>query len=309
MSILHRNNTCAPTTTPPTHNYNSLVTRQITNGNKVTVSDFPFTWNNYTYISHIAYVNDGKQRPLILVWPNYAGEKQFDIDQAVFLAKCGYTAISIDMYKETSYENGVSYSKSQRNPLKTDSREQIVNHFKGAFTAYNWWQLHPKQWRDFQSKFLTAARSHPSSHPTYCAAIGYCFGGQCCLEQVRNGDDIQGIVSFHGVLQSDPMSNEMEPWFAGHGRRRLQPHELPDDSKFNSKCTILIENGILDDHTDTTARQRFAEEMYHHGCKNVQFHDHYNAEHGFALAPGVISTKYEELSDRRSTISMFNMLL
>ena len=91
MSILHRNNTCAPTTTPPTHNYNSLVTRQITNGNKVTVSDFPFTWNNYTYISHIAYVNDGKQRPLILVWPNYAGEKQFDIDQAVFLAKCGYT--------------------------------------------------------------------------------------------------------------------------------------------------------------------------------------------------------------------------
>ena len=218
-------------------------------------------------------------------------------------------AISIDMYKETSYENGVSYSKSQRNPLKTDSREQIVNHFKGAFTAYNWWQLHPKQWRDFQSKFLTAARSHPSSHPTYCAAIGYCFGGQCCLEQVRNGDDIQGIVSFHGVLQSDPMSNEMEPWFAGHGRRRLQPHELPDDSKFNSKCTILIENGILDDHTDTTARQRFAEEMYHHGCKNVQFHDHYNAEHGFALAPGVISTKYEELSDRRSTISMFNMFL
>ena len=38
--------------------------------------------------------------------------------------------------------------------------------------------------------------------------------------------------------------------------------------------------------------------------KNVRFHDHYDAKHGFALAPGVISNEYHELSDRRSTISM-----
>ena len=68
---------------------------------------------------------------------------------------------------------------------------------------------------------------------------------------------------------------------------------------------LTIENGILDDHVDTIARQRFAEEMNMHGVKNLQFHDHYNSEHGFALAPGVISTKYDEPSDRRSTISMF----
>ena len=127
------------------------------------------------------------------------------------------------------------------------------------------------------------------------------------MESVRAGDSIQGVVSFHGVLQSDPMSNVHEPWASGRSRRRLQPHELPDDSSFNSTCTILIENGILDAHVDATARQRFAEEMFHHGCKNVQFHDHYNAHHGFALAKGVISTKYEELSDRRSTLSMLSM--
>ena len=120
-----------------------------------------------------------------------------------------------------------------------------------------------------------------------------------------SGDDIQGIVSFHGVLQNDPISNVKEPWVKPRPRRRYEFHELPDDSKFSSDCAILIENGILDDHVDTIARQRFAEEMNMHGVKNLQFHDHYNSEHGFALAPGVISTKYDEPSDRRSTISMF----
>ena len=142
-----------------------------------------------------------KAKPLILIFPNYAGEKQFDIDQAVFLARCGYTAVSVDMYQETPYENGVSYPKSNRNPLKTDSREKIMAHFKGAFTAYNWFQLHPKEWRGFQSKFFAAVRKHPAAHSKFAAAIGYCFGGQCCLNMVRAGEDVQGIVSFHGVLQ------------------------------------------------------------------------------------------------------------
>lgn len=300
--------TCSYTEQPPADPYTSHVTRQITNGALVQVDDVPFTWNQYTYTSHLAHV-PGQVRPLILIWPNYAGEKQFDIDQAVFLAKCGYTAISIDMYKETPYENGVSYPKSNRNPRPSDGRDKVVDHFKGAFTAYNWFQLHPRQWRDFQTKMLAVARQHPSAHPTFAAAIGYCFGGQCCLEQVRAGDDIQGMVSFHGVLQSDPLANATEPWQEGRGRRRLATSEVPDDRHFNANCAIVIENGVLDNHVGVAERQRFAEEMLRHGCHNVQFHDHYNAEHGFALAPGVISTRYEELSDRRSTLSMFGLFL
>ena len=276
----------------------------MTNGSDIVVEDFPFTWNGYNYVSHIAFQRGAAAKPLILIFPNYAGEKQFDIDQAVFLARCGYTAVSVDMYQETPYENGVSYPKSNRNPLKTDSREKIMAHFKGAFTAYNWFQLHPKEWRGFQSKFFAAVRKHPAAHSKFAAAIGYCFGGQCCLNMVRAGEDVQGIVSFHGVLQDDPMEDTMEPWSSKRGRRRLQPHELPDDSKFNASCAILIENGMLDGHVDSVARTRFHEECYHHKVKNLQFHDHYNAEHGFALAPGVISTKYDELSDRRSTLSM-----
>ena len=147
----------------------------MTNGSDIVVEDFPFTWNGYNYVSHIAFQRGAAAKPLILIFPNYAGEKQFDIDQAVFLARCGYTACSVDMYQETPYENGVSYPKSNRNPLKTDSREKIMAHFKGAFTAYNWFQLHPKEWRDFQSKFFAAVRKHPAAHFKFAAAIGYCF--------------------------------------------------------------------------------------------------------------------------------------
>eukprot|EP00944_MAST-04C_sp_MAST-4C-sp1_P012361 g12361.t1 len=302
--MLHLNLTCAPTDQPPQQSYTSVVTRSLASGGNVVVENFPFTWNNYNYTSHLAYQRGKSNLPLILVFPNYAGEKQFDVDQAIFLARCGYTALSVDMFMEDAYENGVSYPKSNRNPSRTDTRETIRQHFAGAFTAYNWFQLHPKRWRDFQSKLLQKARTHQAVHSTFAAAIGYCFGGQCALEMVRNGDEIQGIVSFHGLLQNDPIANVSCPWLGHNKRRKYEYHEMPDNSNFNRQCAILIENGILDDHVTSSHRHRFAEEMFMHGAKNVRFHDHYDAKHGFALAPGVISNEYHELSDRRSTISM-----
>ena len=38
-------------------------------------------------------------------------------------------------------------------------------------------------------------------------------------------------------------------------------------------------------------RRLFRDEMDRNGVVNCQFHDHYNSDHGFALAPGVLSTK------------------
>ena len=179
--MLHLNLTCAPTDQPPQQSYKSVVTRGLASGGNVVVEDFPFQWNNSKYTSHLAYQRGKLSLLLVLVFPNYAGEKQFDVDQAIFLARCGYTALSVDMYMEDTYENGVKYPKSSRNHRER-SRETIKQHFAGAFTAYNWFQLHPKRWRDFQSKLLRKARTHKAVHPKFAAAIGYCFGGQCCLE-------------------------------------------------------------------------------------------------------------------------------
>ena len=76
------------------------------------------------------------------------------------------------------------------------------------------------------------------------------------------------------------------------------------DKDFNSEIKILIENGTLDEGAGPKEQMLFWNEMERHSAKDVQFHNHFLAEHGFALAPGVISTKYHELADRRSTISM-----
>ena len=80
----------------------------------VVVEALPFRFNKVDYCSHLAYKKGATSRPLVVVFPNYAGEKQFDIDQATFLAACGYTALSVDMYRETGYPNGVDYPRSIR---------------------------------------------------------------------------------------------------------------------------------------------------------------------------------------------------
>ena len=239
-----------------------------------------------------------KNRPLVLVFPNYAGAKEFDVDQAIFLAQMGYAAVSVDMYQDVEW-----YPKRLRNPTLESPHQDIVIHWKGAFRAYNSWQKDPRGWRDIMSLYLRKAREHPAVHPKHAAAIGYCFGGQCVLEMVRNGDKLDGVVSFHGLLQSDPILEPIE-LSKGINRRALRPEERASDENFNSNIKILIENGTLDEGAGPKEQALFWHEMETHNAEDVQFHDHFGADHGFALAPGVISSKYHELADRRSTISM-----
>src|SRR5882724_3090807 len=42
----------------------------------------------------------------------------------------------------------------------------------------------------------------PNVDPDRCAAIGYCFGGQCVLELARMGADLKAVISYHGVLKT-----------------------------------------------------------------------------------------------------------
>ncbi len=311
LKILNRESTCAyrePTSQKYISRINSTKTTATTTTRSesssssdvvVVVERFPVDFRGYQYEGHLAYPRGSKKnRPLILVFPNYAGEKGFDVDQAIFLAQMGYAAVSVDMYKDSEW-----YPRRIRNPTLEDPHEDIVKHWKGAFRAYNSWQKDPKGWRDIMTCYLVTARKHFAVHPVHAAAIGYCFGGQCVLEMVRNGNKLDGVVSFHGVLQSDPIKEPIN-LAKGIDRRELRAGEKASDENFNSNVSILIENGTLDDGCGPKEKARFWKEMDEKKASNVQFHDHIEAEHGFALAPGVISSKYNEFADRRSTISM-----
>jgi hypothetical protein len=54
------------------------------------LEEFPITSGGYTYKSWIAYRRGAPPKPVVMVFPNYAGLKDFDKDQAMFLAKLGY---------------------------------------------------------------------------------------------------------------------------------------------------------------------------------------------------------------------------
>ena len=65
----------------------------------------------YTYKSWICYKKGAVKKPVVLVFPNYAGLKQFDKDQAMFIAKLGYVGLAVDLYKEEE-----DYMYEDRNP-------------------------------------------------------------------------------------------------------------------------------------------------------------------------------------------------
>ena len=192
---------------------------------------------------------------MVLVHPNYAGLKQFDIDQCCFLARCGYAALCVDHYKD----EGI-YTFADRNPrrshhangaepldLSADQRNAARRHGVGAFTCMNDALSDPKRWRGLMKANLDMAFAHPAVEEGLAAAIGYCFGGQACIEQVRAGHTLQAIVSFHGLLHSKPLKTHEDgsPNFAA-GRISDEDYAsnfFNDVNTYDTDCKVLIENG------------------------------------------------------------------
>ena len=48
----------------------------------------------------VAYIKGRPPSPVVIVHHNYAGLKQFDVDQAAFLARCGFVGVAVDTYRE-----------------------------------------------------------------------------------------------------------------------------------------------------------------------------------------------------------------
>ena len=242
-------------------------------------------------------------------------------DQACFLARCGYVGLVVDHYKETK-----DFKYADRNPcrnfdndklqtplspadLSSDQRAAARRHLRGAFDQMHGLLQAPTFWRGLMSTFLATAREHPSVHPDKAAAIGYCFGGQACLEQVRAGDKLDAIVTFHGLLHSRPAyRDETNP--RGWGERITQEDYLATieqaPNHYNKDCKVLIENGDLDHSVPIEGIEIWKQEMNEQGI-DWRFNNHARTPHGFALAPGVWGSAYQELADRRSTLSMLSL--
>jgi len=310
------------------------------------IEEFPITVDGYNYKwGRIAYIVGRGPVPVILVHHNYAGLNQFDMDQACFLAKAGYVGLAVDLYKETeqyNYEDrnlntgrivdfeGWCKVIRAENPLEkpppaeyTDEEMQGywdntpkddegkvhyqgTRHFVGGFAAMMRLLKGPDLWRRIMAAFLEKAFEHPAVLSGCAGAIGYCLGGQSCLEMLRAGHQVQAICSFHGLLHSRPTTPE-EPF---NSQKRISAEEYKAQfavpNTYTENCRVLIENGAHDGEVPPDNIVDWMAEMDEHNV-DWRFVNHARGPHGFALAKGTPGAGVVEHIDRRSSIDMFSL--
>jgi dienelactone hydrolase len=121
------------------------------------------------------------KRPAVIVVHEWWGHDEYARKRARMLAEMGYTALAVDMYGEG----------------RTAKHPDDAGKFAGELM---------KNKALSEARFNAAlefVKKQPSVDPARIAAIGYCFGGGVVLHMARQGTDLRGVVSFHGVLSTD----------------------------------------------------------------------------------------------------------
>lgn len=122
----------------------------------------------------------GAETPGVLVVHQWLGLTDYERSRCKQLAELGYVAFALDIY-----------GKNQR-PANVQEAPKFAGIYKQDRQLYR---------RRLQLG-LEQLRSHDAVAEDKIAAIGYCFGGTGVLELARSGADIDGVVSFHGGLDS-----------------------------------------------------------------------------------------------------------
>lgn len=155
---------------------------------KIKEEPVSYTAGSTTMNSFVAYdESSDKKRPAVLVIPEWWGLTDYAKGRAKQLAALGYIAIAVDFYG-----NG----KVADNP---DSAG------KWAMPFYK----NPQLAKTNFDAALEKLKSYPQTDTANIAAIGYCFGGAQVLNMARLGENLKGVVSFHGNLVGVPVKKDL----------------------------------------------------------------------------------------------------
>ncbi|MBD3272397.1 MAG: dienelactone hydrolase family protein [Elusimicrobia bacterium] len=143
-----------------------------------------YTHGNVRLQGYYAYNDTYKiQKPGILIIHDWDGLGEYEKRRARELAEIGYPAFAADIYGIENRPENRQESAAQSGIYKKD-RELFRARLREG---------------------LEVLTDQPQTDPAQVAAIGYCFGGSGVLELARSGADIDGVVSFHGNLDTpDP---------------------------------------------------------------------------------------------------------
>lgn len=122
-------------------------------------------------------------QPGLVLIPNWLGINDANLKQAELIAKRGYSVFVADLYGKES------------RPKSQEEAAKAAGALKGA----------RKVMRDRTAKALEVFKAHAQEGNVdlnKLGAIGFCFGGTAALELARSGAKINGVVSFHGGLET-----------------------------------------------------------------------------------------------------------
>ncbi len=203
--------------------------------------------------------------PTVLIAHAWGGRDEFVCEKARNLAGLGYAAFAMDMYGKGILGGGTEENAALMQPFIED-RAMLQHRMMVG---------------------LQAARGLNEVNAKKIAAIGYCFGGLCVLDLARTGADIEGVVSFHGLL--------------GSPGNRLGTA---------IQARVMVLHGNDDPMVPVSDIAALQQELTAAGC-DWQFHTYGNTMHAFtnpnANDPD-FGTVFDLVADRRSWLTMKNFL-
>ncbi|MDP4151507.1 MAG: dienelactone hydrolase family protein [Bacteroidota bacterium] len=147
-----------------------------------------YNGDNATLNGYVVYdANNKNRRPAVLVVPEWWGLTDYPKMRAMKLAKLGYVAMAIDIY---------GGGKIADNP---DSAKAFATPF----------YMNPQSAKARIDAAIAKIKTYPVVDTANIGAIGYCFGGGMLLNTVRLGDELKGVVSFHGSLIGTPARKDL----------------------------------------------------------------------------------------------------
>ena len=204
-------------------------------------------------------------RPGVLVSHAWSGRSDFEDGKAAELASLGYVALALDLYGQGVRGNSVEENSALMQPF-IDDRTMLSQRLLLS---------------------LNVLREQPEVDASKVAAIGFCFGGLCVLDIARSGEDLAGVVSFHGLLGA------------------------PSNASGSSiRGKVLVLHGWDDPMGPPADVLALAKELSTHGA-DWQLHAYGNTMHAFtnpAANDPAMGTVFDPSADRRSWMAMQNFL-
>lgn len=158
----------------------------------VVAEDVSYSDGDTKLTGYLAYDSSASgKRPGVLIVHEWWGVTPHVRDYARALAAQGYAALAVDMYGKTA-EDPKSAGELMKSVMSSSS--VMMSRFRAA-------------------RRLLAA--HPATDAGRIGAVGFSMGGRVVLQMARAGEDLAGVASVYGTLETP------EPARAGVTRARV----------------------------------------------------------------------------------------